>query len=87
MYQTAGENFPGLDELAALRKAQEEFTSYRNMMGPRIPRDDPSEGYLTDIQRQIERTERRIAREAAQAQREAERAARAASMGGGGGSQ
>jgi tetratricopeptide (TPR) repeat protein len=81
MYMTALGDFPGMDELEALRRARKELVKYRNMMGPRLPRDDPSEGYLADLDRQIERTERRLEREAAAKQREAERAARQGSEG------
>jgi tetratricopeptide (TPR) repeat protein len=79
MYMTAGGEFPGLDQLQALRKAQEEFTAYRNAVGPRIERDvgEQLDAYLEDIGRQIEREQRRIEREKAGAAREAERAARA----------
>jgi len=76
MYMTAGAEFPGLDELQALQKAKEEFTRYRNQMGSRLPRDDISEQYLTDLNRQIERTQRRLERERARAEQEAERGAR-----------
>lgn len=76
MYMTAGAEFPGLNELQSLEKAKEEFTRYRDLMGPRIPRDDPSEAYLTDLNRNIDRTRRRMEREAAQASQAAERGAR-----------
>ncbi len=76
MYLTAKGDFPGLDELGALKKAVEEFTKYRNVMGPRLPRDDQSEEYLRDLKRQIERTERRIERDKARKKRAAERGAR-----------
>jgi len=82
MYITAGESYPGLDALQALQKAKEEFTRYRNLMGPRLPRDDQSAAYLEDLDRQIERTQRRLEREAQRAQREAERAARGEDGGG-----
>jgi tetratricopeptide (TPR) repeat protein len=76
MYLTALGDYPGLSELDALRKARQELLTYRNLMGPRLPKDDPSASYLADIDRQIERTERRLEREAAAKQRDAERAAR-----------
>lgn len=82
MYMTAMGDYPGLDDLEALRKARQELVKYRDMMGPRLPRDDPSEGYLADLDRQIERTERRLEREAAAKEREAERAARQEADGG-----
>lgn len=85
MYLTAGASFPGLDQLAALQKARTEFTRYRDMMGPRLDREDPSVGYLEDLTRQIEREQKRIERDRARAQRDAERAAREASGGGEGG--
>jgi tetratricopeptide (TPR) repeat protein len=73
MYMSAGAEFPNLDEIQSLQAARAEFTRYRGMMGPRLSRDDPSEGYLADLNRQIERTQRRIDRDAARAAREAER--------------
>lgn len=73
MYMSAGAEFPNLDEIQALQAARTEFTRYRDMMGPRLSRDDPSEGYLADLNRQIERTQRRLDRDAARAAREAER--------------
>lgn len=76
LYMTAGSEFPGMDQLAALQKAVQEFRRYRELMGPRLPRDDASEGYLKDLERQIEREQKRIEREKARAQREAERAPR-----------
>ena len=76
MYMSAGAEFPGLDELQALQKAKEEFTRYRNQMGSRLPRDDISEQYLEDLNRQIERTQRRLEREQAAAQQGADRGAR-----------
>lgn len=84
MFLTAGADYPGLDELASLQKAQSEFTTYRNLMGPRLPRNDPSEGYLTDLERTITRTKRRIERDAQRAERNARRAANAAATEGGG---
>ena len=75
MYQEAGEEFPGLDALTSLQQAKQAFTRYRDLMGPRLPRDDPSAGYLENIDRQIQRIERRREREARQREREAARAA------------
>ncbi|MEO0322167.1 MAG: tetratricopeptide repeat protein, partial [Myxococcota bacterium] len=75
MYQEAGEEFPGLDDLTSLQQAKDAFTRYRDLMGPRLPRDDPSAGYLENIDRQIQRIERRREREARNREREAARAA------------
>ena len=76
MYMSSAGEFPGLDTVAGLQRAQQELTTYRSMMGPRLPRDDQSTAYLEDLGRQIEREQRRIERERAQKLREAERAAR-----------
>ena len=70
MYMSAGAEFPGLDELQALNKAKDEFTRYRNLMGPRLRRDDPTQQYLEDLDRQIDRTQRRLEREARNAARQ-----------------
>ncbi len=70
LYMTAGADFPDLDEIRALEKASEEFRSYRNEMGPRLTRDDPSEQYLRDLDRMIQRTRRRMKRDAERAARE-----------------
>lgn len=72
MYMTAGAEFPGLDELQSLTKAKEEFTRYRNLMGPRLQRDDASTQYLEDLDRAIDRTRRRLEREARNAARQQE---------------
>ena len=78
MYLTAGESFPGLSLLDALQRSVTEFRRYREMMGPQLPRDDASQSYLEDLDRQIEREQKRIERDALRQQREAERAARSA---------
>ncbi|MCB9612588.1 MAG: tetratricopeptide repeat protein [Sandaracinus sp.] len=75
MYMTAGADFPGLDALQGMQRAKEELTRYRNLMGPRLRRDDPSTAILADLDRQIEREQRRIEREARAREREAARAA------------
>lgn len=82
LYLEAGENMPGSDLLTSLQRSQQEFRAYRDLMGPRLARDDPSGAYLEEIQRQIEREQRRIERDAARRQREAERAAREGQSGG-----
>ncbi len=76
MYQSAGADsgvFPGLTTLQTLQKAVEEFTTYRNMMGPRLPRGDVTETYLATLQRQIERMQRMLEREARARQEEGAR--------------
>lgn len=76
MYMAAGAEFPGLSSLDAMQRALAEFNNYRRVMGPRLTRDDASEAYVADIQRAIERENKRIEREKANAARDAERAAR-----------
>ncbi len=71
MYMTAGAEFPGFDLLTALGKAKEEFGAYRSMMGARLSRDDPSTGYLEDIEKAVAREQKRIEREKKAAEREA----------------
>jgi tetratricopeptide (TPR) repeat protein len=71
LYYEAGEGFPGLTKLESLQRAQLELNTYRDQMGPRIAKDDPSVAYLTDITRQIEREQRRLEREANQKKRAA----------------
>ncbi|MCU0674107.1 MAG: tetratricopeptide repeat protein [Myxococcota bacterium] len=75
MYRTAGAEFPGLDALQAMQRAKEELTRYRNLMGPRLRRDDPTTEILADLDRQIEREQRRLEREARAREREAARPA------------
>jgi len=75
MYYEAGEQFPGLTKIESLQRAQLELNTYRDQMGPRVAKDDPSVTYLTDITRQLEREQRRLEREAAQKKRAAERGA------------
>ncbi|HJL16244.1 MAG TPA: tetratricopeptide repeat protein [Sandaracinaceae bacterium LLY-WYZ-13_1] len=76
MYREAGGDFPGMETIEAYQAGVTEFNRYRELMGPRLPRDDPSETYLEELGRLIEREQRSIERERARAQREAERAAR-----------
>ena len=76
MFMTAEGDYPGLDRLSAMQRAVQEFTRYRDMMGPRLERDDPSEGHLQRLDRLIRREQRRQEAEEAERQREAERAAR-----------
>ena len=81
MYMSAGADFPGMDRLTSLERAILEFNTYRGKMGPRMRKNDPSEAYLADLTRQVEREKKRIERE----KKQAERAARAKAMEGGGG--
>lgn len=76
LYREAGGDFPGLGIIEAYQRAVTELNRYRQLMGPRLPRDDPSQTYLEELARLIEREERAIERERARQQREAERAAR-----------
>lgn len=76
LYLTAAGDFPGLDEVPALQKSVTEFKTYRSQMGPRLRRDDPSEEYLRDLDRMIQRAKRRIERDKERAAREAERGPR-----------
>lgn len=78
MYMEAGAEFPGTSLVEALQRAIVEFTTFRQQMGSRLGKDDPAATYIADLQRQIERENKRIERESAQKQRDAERAARKA---------
>jgi Tfp pilus assembly protein PilF len=75
MYMEAGAEFPGLQLLDALQRAVIELTTYRDQMGPRLAKDDPSGAFLADLQRQIDREKKRIERDAARKQREARQGA------------
>ncbi len=76
LYREAGGDFPGLGIIEAYQRAVTELNRYRELMGPRLPRDDPSQTYLEELARLIEREQRAQERERARVQREAERAAR-----------
>lgn len=76
LYLSAGGDFPGLDEIPAFEKSVSEFKTYRRQMGPRLQRDDPSEEYLRDLDRMIQRAKRRMERDKERAAREAERGPR-----------
>jgi tetratricopeptide (TPR) repeat protein len=65
MYMEAGADFPGLQLLDALQRAVLELSTYRDQMGPRLLKDDPSGAFLADLQRQIDREKKRIERDAA----------------------
>ena len=75
MYMEAGADFPGLQLLDALQRAVIELTTYRDQMGPRLAKDDPSGAFLADLQRQIDREKKRIEREATRKQRAARQGA------------
>jgi tetratricopeptide (TPR) repeat protein len=77
MYMAAGAEFPGMDLIAALTKAKDEFGTYRGQMGSRLGRDDPSVGYMDDIDKAIAREQKRLERE----KKAAERGARGAASG------
>ena len=78
LYRTAQAEFPGLDLIQTLTRAKDAFTRYRNLMGPRLSRDDPSEAYLAEVERLLGRA-RRAAEEA---EREAAREAAGGTEGG-----
>ena len=78
LYREAGASFPGLSIIEAYQRAVTELNRYRQLMGPRLARDDPSQTYLEELGRLIQREEAAAERERARAQREAERAARQA---------
>lgn len=63
LFMSAASEFPGLDELTALQKSQDEFRTYRSEMGSKFRRNDQSTEYLKDLDRLIERTKRRLERE------------------------
>ena len=71
MYMEAGAQFPGMQLLDALQRAILEFTAYRQQMGTRLGKNDPSAAFVADLQRQIERENKRIEREKSRKQREA----------------
>lgn len=83
MYMSAGADYPKLDGLEALNRALLEFNNYRQKMGPKLRKNDPSAAYMVDIERSIEREQKRIEREKKRAEREARRKAMAAEEGGG----
>ncbi len=64
LYLSAAGEFPGMSELEAMQAAVRELTEYRNLMGPRLARDDQSAHYLSDLERSITRLQRRLEREA-----------------------
>ena len=84
MYLEAEDGFPGATKLQAYQRSVTEFNRYRELMGPRLPRTDPSSTYLEELGRLIQREQRSQELEAARAQREAERAARQAAEPAGG---
>lgn len=85
MYREAEDSFPGLTKVQAYQRSVTEFNRYRELMGPRMPRDDPSQTYLEELGRLIEREQRAQERAAARVQRDRDRAARQAAEGEGGG--
>jgi tetratricopeptide (TPR) repeat protein len=67
-----GTGYPGMDIISTYGKAKEEFATYRTQLASKITRDDPSVGYLDDIDKSIAREQKRLERE----KKAAERAAR-----------
>ncbi|MGF1467783.1 MAG: tetratricopeptide repeat protein [Sandaracinaceae bacterium] len=78
LFLAARDDLAPLSVLEALQRSRNEFTRYRDLMGPRLPRDDPSQAYLEELGRRIEREERNIERERERQEREAAEAAEAA---------
>ncbi len=83
LYREAGDGFPNLTKVQAYQRGVTEFNRYRELMGPRLPREDPSQPYLDELGRLIEREERAAERARAREQRARDRAAREAAEGGG----
>jgi len=75
MYMVAKSDFPKLDNMGALKRAILEFNNYRQKMGPKLKKDDPSSAYMVDLERSVEREEKRIARDKKRAEREARKKA------------
>lgn len=71
MYMAGSEQFPGLDKISALQAAKREFGVFRDALRSRRERVDPSEPYLRDLERQLEREQRRVAKEASRKSGEA----------------
>ncbi|NLE47759.1 MAG: tetratricopeptide repeat protein [Sandaracinaceae bacterium] len=69
MYQAPNFKLGDLDELAILNLARKAFTTYRDLMGSRIARDDPSAEYLAALGRRIQRIEDARRREEEEARR------------------
>jgi len=69
MYQAPNFSLGDLDELAILKLARQSFTKYRDLMGSRIARDDPSAEYLAALGRRIQRIEDARRREEEEARR------------------
>ncbi|MDH5494075.1 MAG: tetratricopeptide repeat protein, partial [Myxococcales bacterium] len=70
------------EQIDAMQLARQHFVQYRNLMGPRLARDDPSEQYLSEVDRTIQRAQRAIERAARRAAQQAAREAAAAEAGG-----
>lgn len=69
MYQATNFSLGDLDELAILNLARKSFTAYRDLMGSKIARDDPSAEYLAALGRRIQRIEDARRREEEEARR------------------
>jgi tetratricopeptide (TPR) repeat protein len=76
MYMSVGTEFAGLSTLDALQRALTEFNTYRSQLGARLLPSDPSNAYMQDTQRQIDREKKRIEREKAKAAKDAARKAK-----------
>lgn len=63
LFLSSAGDIPGMDELSAYQKAVDEFKAYRAQMGPRLTKGDQSAEYLRDLDRLIQRAQRRLERE------------------------
>jgi tetratricopeptide (TPR) repeat protein len=55
--------FPGLDPVAKLQAAIDQFTKYKEMQSYRLAKDDPVDGYLEEARKGIERERKRMERD------------------------
>jgi tetratricopeptide (TPR) repeat protein len=63
MWMTSADTSSPEAEIPSLQKALQEFKSYRSLLGAKLSKNDPTEYYLANLQRRIERAERTMARD------------------------
>lgn len=78
MYMSVGSEFPNMTEVDALARSLTELQTYRTQMGAKLSASDPSQAYMADVQRRLDREKKRIEREKAKADKDAQRKAREA---------
>jgi tetratricopeptide (TPR) repeat protein len=75
------DKMPKMDLVAQMNTAISYLQKYKQMMGPRLTKEDPAEPYIAEAQEKISKEEKRLDREKKRLEREAQRAAQKSAPG------